>query len=117
MDLMGLIHVESIVGKRYVYVCVRNQIEIWDPTCYISNRVYLRPRTLKTSYEIWKGKKPNLKHLHEFGSPCYILNDREPRGKFDAKSDKGVFLGYCTNNCAYKVYNKRTKVVIESINV
>ena len=48
---------------------------------------------------------------------CYILNDREPRGKFDAKSDEGVFLGYCKNNRAYRAYNKRTKVVIESINV
>ena len=36
---------------------------------------------------------------------------------FDSKSNEGVFLGYCINNCAYKVYNKRTKVVMESINV
>ena len=77
----------------------------------------LRTGTLKTSYEIWKGKKSNLKHLHEFGNPCYILNDREPRGKFDARSDEGVFLGYCTNSCAYRVYNKRTKAVMKSINV
>ena len=86
-------------------------------TYYISNRVYLRQGTLKTSYEIWKGKKPNLKHLYEFGSQCYILNYREPRGKFDAKSDEGVFLEYYTNIHAYMVYNKRTKVVMESINV
>ena len=41
-----------------------------------------------TPYEILKGKKPNLKHLYEFSSPYYILNDREQRGKFDAKSDE-----------------------------
>ena len=58
-----------------------------------------------------------MKHLHEFGSLCYILNDKEPRGKFNAKCDEGVFLGYCTNNRAYRVYNKRTKAVMESINV
>ena len=92
-------------------------VEAINIACYISNRVYLRPGTLKTSYEIWKGKKPNLKHLHEFGSLCYILNDGEPRGKFDAKSDEGVFLGYCINYLAYKVYNRRTKAVMESINV
>ena len=32
-------------------------------------------------------------------------------------SDEGVFLEYCRNNRAYRVYNKRTKAVMESINV
>ena len=47
----------------------------------------------------------------------YILNDGENPGKFDAKSDEGIFLGYSTNSQAYRVYNKRTKMVMESINV
>ncbi|XP_075657613.1 uncharacterized protein LOC142627619 [Castanea sativa] len=45
------------------------------------------------------------------------LNDRENLGKFDAKSDEGIFLGYSTNSRTYRVYNKRTKTVTESINV
>ena len=52
-----------------------------------------------------------------FGSKCYILNDRENLGKFDAKSDEGIFLGYSTTNRAHRVFNKRTKTVMESINV
>ena len=52
-----------------------------------------------------------------FGSKCYILNDRENLGKFDAKSDEGIFLGYSTTSRAYRVFNKRTKTVMESINV
>ena len=52
-----------------------------------------------------------------FGSKCYILNDRENLGKFDAKSDEGIFLGYSTTSWAYSVFNKRTKTVMESINV
>ena len=52
-----------------------------------------------------------------FGSKCYILNDRENLGKFDAKSDEGIFLGYSTTSWAYRVFNKRTKIVMESINV
>jgi len=35
----------------------------------------------------------------------------------DPKSDEGIFLGYSTNSRAYKVFNSRTKVVMESINV
>ena len=58
-----------------------------------------------------------MKYFRVFGSKCYILNDWENLGKFDAKSDEGIFLGYSTSSQAYKVYNKRTKTVIESINV
>jgi len=52
-----------------------------------------------------------------FGSKCYILRDRENLGKFDAKTDERIFLGYSSNSCAYKVFNKRTGTVMESINV
>ena len=41
----------------------------------------------------------------------------ENLGKFDAKSDEGIFLGYSTTSQAYRVFNKRTKTVMESINV
>jgi hypothetical protein len=38
-------------------------------------------------------------------------------GKFDPKSDEGIFLGYSTNSRAYIVYNTITKTMMESINV
>ena len=58
-----------------------------------------------------------MKYFRVFGSKCYIFNDHENLGKFDAKSDEGIFLGYSTNSRAYRVFNKRTKMVMESINV
>ena len=58
-----------------------------------------------------------MKYFRVFGSKCYILNDRENPGKFDAKNDEGIFLGYSTNSRAYRVYNKLTTMVMESINV
>ena len=58
-----------------------------------------------------------MKYFQVFGSKCYILNDQENLEKFDAKSDEGIFLGYSTTSKAYRVFNKRTKTVIESINV
>ena len=73
--------------------------------------------TKKTAYEIWNGKKPKVKYFQVFGSKCYILNDRENLENFDAKSDEGIFLGYSTTSRAYRVFNKRTKTVMESINV
>jgi transposase InsO family protein len=91
--------------------------EAINTACHIINKVYLRPETNKTPYEIWRGKKPKVKYFKTFGSKCYILCDRENLGKFDSKSDEGIFLGYSINSRAYRVFNKRTETVMESINV
>jgi hypothetical protein len=91
--------------------------EAMNTACHIINRVYLRPETNKTTYEIWRGKKPTVKYFRTFGSKCYILHDRENLGEFDSKSDEGIFLGYSINSRAYRVFNKRTETVMESINV
>ena len=47
---------------------------------------------------------------------CFILNYRKHLGKFDSKSDEGVFLGYFNNSRAFCVYNMRTQSIIESAN-
>ena len=57
-------------------------------------------------------------HLRAFGCVCFIYNnDKDNLGKFDAKSDEGIFLGYSTQSKAYKVLNKRTNRVEESMHV
>ena len=53
-----------------------------------------------------------MSYFHIFGSISYILNDREHLGKFDAKSDDGVFLGYSMNSKVYRVYNMRTQTIM-----
>ena len=58
-----------------------------------------------------------MKYFRVFGCKCCILNDWENLGKFNAKSDEGIFLGYSTTSQAYRVYIKRTKTVMEPINV
>ena len=37
--------------------------------------------------------------------------------KFDPKSDLGIFLGYSSVSKAYRVYNKKTQVVQETIHI
>ena len=81
------------------------------------NRVYFRPGTKKIPYELWKGRKPNVKYFRIFGSTYFILKDRENVGKFDSRSDEGIFLGYSSTSKAYQVYNKRTMKVMEIVNV
>ena len=58
-----------------------------------------------------------MKYFHVFGSKCYILEDREQRRKMDPKSEEGIFLGYSTKSRTYRVYNSRTKIMMESVNV
>ena len=91
--------------------------EAMNMACYVHNRVTLRKGTSTTLYEVWKGRRPTVKYFHVFGSKCYILADREQRRKMDPKSDEGIFLGYSRNNRAFRVFNSRTKVMMESINV
>jgi hypothetical protein len=91
--------------------------EAMSTACYVHNRVTLRKGTSTTLYEIWKGRKPTVKHFHVFGSKCYILADREQRRKMDPKSDEGIFLGYSLTSRAYRVFNNRTRTMMESINV
>ena len=91
--------------------------EAVNTACHTVNRVYFRPGTKKTPYKLWKGRKPNVKYFTFVGSTCFILKDRENVGKFDSRSDEGIFLGYSSTSKAYRVYNKRTMKVMETVNV
>jgi len=44
-------------------------------------------------------------------------NGKDALGKFDPRSDKAIFLGYSSHSKAYKVFNKRTLCVKESVHV
>nr|GEV06136.1 hypothetical protein [Tanacetum cinerariifolium] len=44
-------------------------------------------------------------------------NDREDISKLGAKGDIGFFIGYSANYVAYRVYNRRTKKIMETMNV
>ena len=68
--------------------------------CHIVNQVYFRLGIKKTPYKLWKGRKPNVKYFRIFGSTCFILKDRENVGKFDTRSDEGIFLGYSSTSKA-----------------
>ena len=38
-------------------------------------------------------------------------------GMFDSRRDEGIFLGYSFTSKPYQVYNKRTKKVMETVNI
>jgi len=92
--------------------------ETLNTSCYIINRCMIKPILNKTPYELFKGRKPNIMHLRIFRCKCYVHNNgKDALEKFDPRSDGTIFLGYSSHSKAYKVFNKRTLCVGESVHV
>nr|GFB19510.1 integrase, catalytic region, zinc finger, CCHC-type, peptidase aspartic, catalytic [Tanacetum cinerariifolium] len=85
--------------------------------CFTQNRSLLIPLHEKTSYDIINDQKPSVKFFHIFGSLCYIVRDGENLDKMKEKGDACIFVGYSTQSRAYRVFNKRTRVIVETIHV
>ena len=83
--------------------------EAVNTTCHTVNKVYFRPGTKKTPYELWKGRKPNMMYFRIFGSTCFIFKDRENVEKFDSESDEGIFLGYSSTSKASRCTTKEPR--------
>nr|GEY03341.1 retrovirus-related Pol polyprotein from transposon TNT 1-94 [Tanacetum cinerariifolium] len=74
-------------------------------------------RHIKTPYELIRGRKPNIQYFHVFGSLYYLTNDRDDLGKMNPKADIGIFIGYSESSCRFRIYNHRTKKIMETIHV
>nr|GEY00019.1 ribonuclease H-like domain-containing protein [Tanacetum cinerariifolium] len=81
------------------------------------NRVLVVKPHNKTSYELFRGKTPALSFKRPFGCYVTILNTLYYLGKFDGKSDDGLFVGYSLNSKVFRVYNIRTRKVEESLHI
>nr|GEZ89007.1 retrovirus-related Pol polyprotein from transposon TNT 1-94 [Tanacetum cinerariifolium] len=91
--------------------------EAVSTTRYTQNHSLIPLRYNKTPYELMYEKKPDLSYLYVFGSLCYPTNDSGGLGKLKAKTDIGIFVGYAPAKKAFQIYNKRTRIVQETIHV
>ncbi|GJS40510.1 retrovirus-related pol polyprotein from transposon TNT 1-94 [Tanacetum coccineum] len=48
---------------------------------------------------------------------CYPNNDSKNLGKLQAKADIGIFIRYAPKKKVYRIYNRRTRKIIETIHV
>ncbi|GJS98355.1 ribonuclease H-like domain-containing protein [Tanacetum coccineum] len=91
--------------------------EAVNTACYVLNRVLvIKPHT-KTPYELIHGRTPLIDFMKPFRCPVTILNTRDHLGKFDGKADEGFFVGYSVVSKAMRVFNKRTRIVEETLNI
>nr|GEX14080.1 retrovirus-related Pol polyprotein from transposon TNT 1-94 [Tanacetum cinerariifolium] len=86
-------------------------------TCFTQNHSLVIPHHEKTPYHIINDRKPSIKFFHIFGSLCYIVKDGENLDKMKEKGDACIFVRYSTQSRAYKVFNKRTRLLIKTIHV
>nr|GEX05952.1 retrovirus-related Pol polyprotein from transposon TNT 1-94 [Tanacetum cinerariifolium] len=91
--------------------------EAVNTACYVQNRVLVVKPYFKTPYELFKGRSPALSFMRPFGCHVLILNMLDQLGKFDGKSDEGIFVGYSKTSKAFKVYNIRTRKVKKNLHI
>nr|GEU30487.1 hypothetical protein [Tanacetum cinerariifolium] len=143
IDLCGPMPVESVNGKKYILVIQNGVVErrnrtlieaartmliyaqallfLWAKAvataCYTKNRSIIRIRYGKTPYELLHNKLPDLSFFHVFGALCYPTNDSENLGKFQPKANIRIFIGYAPTKKAFRIYNRRTRRIVETIHV
>ncbi|GJZ24009.1 retrovirus-related pol polyprotein from transposon TNT 1-94 [Tanacetum coccineum] len=91
--------------------------EAVNTVCYTQNRSIIVKRHGKTSYDVFRGRSPDISYFHMFGCPIHIRNHKDHLGKFDEKADDGFFLGYSPVAKALRVFNIRRQEMEEIVHV
>jgi len=86
-------------------------------TVYILNRCPTKAVMNRIPEEAWSGQKQTVTHMRVFGCVAYAHVPDQLRKKLDNKGEKCVFIGYCDESKAYKLYNPSTKKLIISRDV
>ncbi|GJZ52465.1 retrovirus-related pol polyprotein from transposon TNT 1-94 [Tanacetum coccineum] len=110
-----------VEAARTMLIFSKAPLFLWaeaiNTACYTQNRSLIRLRYNKTPYELMHDKKLDLSFFHVFGSLCYPTNDSEDLGKLNTKADIGIFVGYTPTKKAFRIYNRRTRKIMETIHV
>ncbi|KAL0702312.1 hypothetical protein Bca4012_058434 [Brassica carinata] len=85
--------------------------------CYLINRIPTKVLKDVSPFQVLNKIKPPLDHLRVFGCVCYVLTPGEQRNKLEAKSVKGIFIGYTHTQKGYKCYIPDSRRVMVSRDV
>ncbi|GKD07761.1 retrovirus-related pol polyprotein from transposon TNT 1-94 [Tanacetum coccineum] len=120
-DVVERLNRTLVEATRTMLIFSKALLFLWaeaiNTACYTQNRSLICLRYNKTPYKLMQDKKPYLSFFHVFGSLCYPTNDNEDLGKFDAKADIEIFIGYTPAKKAFRIYNRRTRIITETIHV
>nr|GEX11493.1 hypothetical protein [Tanacetum cinerariifolium] len=107
--------IQVSLNKTVRYICIDN--EAVATACYTQNQSLIHTRHNKTSYELVHDKKPDLTFFRVFCVICYPTNDSEDLRKLKPTANIGFFVGYALSRKGYRIYNKRTRRIMETIHV
>ncbi|GJV62124.1 retrovirus-related pol polyprotein from transposon TNT 1-94 [Tanacetum coccineum] len=100
----------SVFSKQYWTEAVAT-------ACYTQNKSTIVKRHLKSPYEIFRKRIPNINFLHVFGCPVYIHNHEDHLEKFGEKADDGYLLGHSLISKAFRVFNIRRQQIKETYHI
>ena len=87
--------------------------EALKTAAYILNRVPTKAAA-KTSYQLWTGRKPSLKHFHIWGCPTEARPYKPNEKKLEPKTVSSYFIGYSKRSRGYKFYDPKLKTIFET---
>ena len=66
---------------------------------------------------MYHSRKPNVAYFKVFGCMCFVLHTKDNLGKFNAKAFEAIFICYSNTSKAYRVFNKFSLTIEESMHV
>nr|GFB50672.1 hypothetical protein [Tanacetum cinerariifolium] len=110
-----------IEAARTMLIYAQALLFLWAEavaTAYFTqNQSIIRLHHGKIPYKLMHGKQPDLSFFYVFGALCYPTNDTEYVGKLQPKADIRIFIGYAPKKKAFRIYNRRTRRIVETIHV
>jgi hypothetical protein len=96
-SVRSMLHAKSIPQEFWA--------EVISIAVYTLNIVGTRTLDNITPLQAWCRRKPDVSHFYIFGSPAYMHIPKTLRTKLDAKGKLCVFIGYCTESKAYRLWD------------
>ncbi len=111
-----------VEGARTILIAAGLSHGFWaEAMAYI---IYTRNRSphsaiaMRTPFELWEGRLPDLSHMHAFGTPVTVMLTEAQRGsKLNAKAEDGLFIGYDDEPKSYRIWVPARHRVVISRNV
>nr|GFB67815.1 retrovirus-related Pol polyprotein from transposon TNT 1-94 [Tanacetum cinerariifolium] len=120
-DLLVMEMIRLSEAARTMLIFFKALMFLWAEAvataCYTQNRSLIHTRHNKTPYELMHDKKSDLTFFCVFVALCYQKNNSEDLGKLRPTADIGIFIGYDPNRKGYRIYNNRTRQIMETIHV
>ena len=92
------------------------QMNLWSEALktaiYLLNRVPSKSVS-KTPFELWKGWKPSLNHIHVWGCPAEVRIYNPTMTKLEPRTTSGFFIGYPSHSKGFRFYcpSHNTRIV------